>query len=794
MIFQKDGSLLAAWEYDGPDMESATADELAVLAAQVAAALRDLGNGWMIQADALRRRAPGYPPKGAFPDATSLLIDEERRRQYETAEAVYESVYVFTVCYLPPPDVQGKLSDFFVDESGARRVRPGWESVLLGFVRRCDELEDALSDRLALRRMDSETILTFLHACATGRFHAVRVPPTPVDLDHLIASEDLVGGFEPRVGSFHVKTLAITGYPGESFPGMLDFLNHLPIPYRWSNRFIALDPATAEARLKILRRNWWQKRQGLSGMLKEALRYGGETFGNRDAVRMAEDADDAVTEVSSGLVRFGYYTSVVLLFGEDPAELDAHARVVLREFQHQGFAARVETVNALEAFLGAIPGHGYRNVRRPLVHTLNFADLIPTTSVFPGLATNPCPFYPPASPPLFTANTSGCTPFRFHLHVSDVGHTLVIGPTGSGKSTLIGLLMSQFLRYEGAQVFAFDKGYSAFVLTRAVRGDHYDVAGPEASSLAFTPLARVDDPGERLWAQDWLESLLALQSVPVTPAVRAAIASALERLGAGSGRTLTDFVHTVQDQQVRDGLRHYTLEGAMGRLLDAESDGLSGVGHFQVFELEHLLRLGPANVIPVLLYLFHQIERRLTGAPSLLVLEEAWILLDHPVFAPKIEEWLRVFRKRNCAVVIASQSLAEVYASPRRDLLLESCPTKIFLSNPEARSSHSSAQYRALGLTSRQIELIAGAVPKRHYYVVSPLGRRLIELALGPVALSFVGVSGSEDRQRVQTLLDRGAHALAGSVAAGAGALGGSGRVDSLGEGVEPCRVVRIAA
>jgi type IV secretion system protein VirB4 len=314
--------------------------------------------------------------------------------------------------------------------------------------------------------------------------------------------------------------------------------------------------------------------------------------------------------------------------------------------------------------------------------------------------------------------------------------------------------MAQFLRYEGAQVFAFDKGYSAFVLTKAVRGDHYDVAGPEAAGLAFTPLAHVDDPGERMWAQDWIESLLALQSVAVTPAHRAAISSALVRLGSGESRTLTDFLHTVQHHDVRDGLRHYTLEGAMGRLLDAESDGLSGTGNFQVFELEHLLRLGPANVIPVLLYLFHRIEQRLTGTPSLLVLEEAWLLLDHPVFAPKIEEWLRVLRKRNCAVVLASQSLAEVYASPKRDLLLESCPTKIFLPNPEARSSHSSTQYRELGLSSRQIELIADSVPKRHYYVLSPLGRRLIELALGPTALSFIGVSGPEERGRVQALID----------------------------------------
>jgi type IV secretion system protein VirB4 len=158
----------------------------------------------------------------------------------------------------------------------------------------------------------------------------------------------------------------------------------------------------------------------------------------------------------------------------------------------------------------------------------------------------------------------------------------------------------------------------------------------------------------------------------------------------------------------------------------------------------------------VLLYLFHQIERRLRGEPSLLILEEAWLLLNHPVFSTKIEEWLRVLRKRNCAVVFVSQSLTEVFNSPQRDLLLESCPTKVFLPNPEARNAQTGQLYRQLGLNETQVELIAHATPKRHYYYASPLGRRMIDLALGPESLSFLGVSGSEDIERIRKL--RGQH------------------------------------
>ena len=111
-----------------------------------------------------------------------------------------------------------------------------------------------------------------------------------------------------------------------------------------------------------------------------------------------------------------------------------------------------------------------------------------------------------------------------------------------------------------------------------------------------------------------------------------------------------------------------------------------------------------------------------------------------------------MLRKRNCAVVFVSQSLTEVFNSPQRDLLLESCRTKVFLPNPEARSSQTSQLYRKLGLNETQVELVAHAIPKRHYYYVSELGRRMLDLGLGPETLSFIGISGSEEIEQIRKL------------------------------------------
>jgi type IV secretion/conjugal transfer VirB4 family ATPase len=746
----KDGAFLAGWLYAGPDMDSASPEELAVLSSQVNSALARLGNGWMLHVDAIRRPSVGYPHRGAFPDPTTRLIDDERRAHYTAEAAHYESQYCLALTYRPPADVEARLSALFFE--GDRDVRQGWGHVLEIFRKTVADMEDALSARLSLSRLGSAALLTYLHTCITGLRHPVRVPTIPMYLDAVLASQDIYGGFQPRIGEQHLRVIGITSFPLESAPEMLSFLNRLPVDFRWSNRFIFLDPAQAERALKIYRRNWFQKRHGLVGLLKESFNFGTTTFANRDAVAMAEDADEAVGEASANTVRFGYYTSALLLFDRDRAALEANAREVLKQLQHHGFGARIEEANALEAWLGSLPGHGYQNVRRPMLHTLNLADLLPLTSIWPGLETNPCPAYPKGSPSLLYAATAGATPFRLNLHVSDVGHTLILGPTGSGKSTLVELLMAQFFRYPGAQVFLFDKDYSAYVLAHACGAEYYDILGEGDRPLSFYPLAALDTLADRVWAQEWLEVLLGLQRVQVTPAQRKALNRALELMAASPSRTLTDLVNTLQDHELRDGLNHYTLAGGLGGLLDAKDDSL-GDGAFQVFEIGHLMNLGDKNLVPILLYLFHRVECRLREErPSLLIVEEAWITALNSVFGQKVEEWLRTLRKKNTAVVFVSQSLADVIGSTRRDIILESCPTKIFLPNPEAQAEHVRRLYQSMGLNARQIDMLATAIPKRQYYYTSPLGRRLISLGLGPVALSFVGTAGREAIVNVNTL------------------------------------------
>lgn len=764
VVLQKDGSLLAGWGYRGPDVSAATPEELNALSRHVNDALLPSTDDWMFHVDAVRRPAVAYAPS-AFPDPVAQLIDDERRATYDAqASRQFETEYFLVATHLPPPDVFSRTAAFFVQ--GADRARVDWARVLEAFDAHLQGIEQRLAGRLALERLDADGLLTHLHACLTGLAHPVRTPPHGSYLNAVLADQELVGGFEPRIGRMAVRAVAVQGYPQASRAGQCDFLNALPLAFRWSHRVLPLGTHEAARQIRRHQLQWFKKRKGAAAWLQEmvggkraaAPRADDELWLDQDARGLAEDAARAAAENASGAVRFCFSTQVAIVMEPDQSRADVVAGEILKALNDAGFPGRIETVNALEAYLGSLPGHGYPNLRRPLLSTRNIADLLPVTSVWPGLGTNPSPFFPPKSPPLLWAATAGATPFRVNLHDSDVGHTLVLGKTGSGKSVLLAMLAAQFRRYPEAQVFAFDVGYSMWALAHATGARHYELAAGRVDVLRFQPLARIEDAGERAWAAEWLETIFALQGVTVTPPLRARIDRALELVARNDRRhrTLLELAVQLQDDLLAAALRPYTVAGNYGQLLDATSDALAD-GRFQVFEMKHLLAVDDRIALPVLLYLFRRIEQRLDGSPTLLVIDEAWMALTHSLFGARVNQWLLQLRKQNAAVVLATQSPAQLAQLAHRHTIVDSCVTKIYLPNPDAATPAQAPLYRDLGLNEREIAIIAQAAPKRHYYLKSPRGSRLFELGLGPVALSFLaadpGASMEDTRRHLETLM-----------------------------------------
>jgi type IV secretion system protein TrbE len=751
VVLNKDGSLQRTARFRGPDLDSATPAELVGTTARLNNALRRLGSGWAIFVEASRDAAQHYP-QSRFPDPVSALVDTERKAQFEEEGAHFESAYYLTLVFLPPAEETARAEAWLYEGRGGNAGVDAHE-VLKGFIDRTARVLQLVEGFVpeAAWLSDEET-LTYLHSCVSTKRQRIRVPEAPMYLDAILVDEALIGGLEPRLGKAHLRTLTVMGFPSETYPGVLDELNRLAFPYRWSTRAIALDKTNATKVLRRIRRQWFAKRKSIMAILKEVMTNEASALLDTDAHNKALDADAALQELGSDLIAQAYVTATVTVWDKDARLADEKLRLVEKVIQGRDFTCITESVNAVEAWLGSLPGHVYANVRQPPVSTLNLAHMIPLSAVWAGPERNEHL----GGPPLLFAKTEGATPFRLSLHVGDVGHTLVVGPTGAGKSVLLALLALQFRRYPGGQVFAFDFGGSIRAATLAMGGDWHDLGGALSDDaiepVALQPLAAIQDPAEQAWATEWLAAILAREGVIVTPEAKEHLWSALTSLASTpvGERTLTGLSVLLQSGALKRALTPYCVGRPWGRLLDAEAERL-GEADVQAFETERLI--GTSVAPAVLMYLFHRVERRLDGRPTLLIIDEGWLALDAPEFAAQLREWLKTLRKKNASVVFATQSLADIETNIIASTIIESCPTRLFLPNERAIEPHIKTIYRRFGLNDRQIDILARATPKRDYYCQSRRGNRLFELGLGEVALAFTAVSSKSDQTAIARVL-----------------------------------------
>jgi len=763
VVLNKDGSFQRTARFRGPDLDSAVPAELVGVAGRLNNALRRLGSGWAVFVEAQRSPASQYP-EGHFPDVASALVDVERRAQFEQEGAHYESSYFLTFLYLPPSEEAGRTERFLYEGRDRSGVADAHE-IRRGFIDRTERVLGLLEGFMPeqLRWIDDEETLTYLHSCVSTKRQRVRVPEIPMYLDAVLADQPLIGGLEPILGNSHLRVLTIVGFPSATTPGILDELNRLAFAYRWSTRAIMLDKTDATRLLTKIRRQWFAKRKSVAAILKEVMTNEASSLLDTDAHNKALDADAALQELGSDAIGQAFVTATVTVWDDDISAAEEKLRLVEKVIQGRDFTCMVESVNAVEAWLGSLPGHVYANVRQPPVSTLNIAHMIPLSAVWAGPARDEHL----GAPALFFARTEGATPFRFSLHVGDVGHTLVVGPTGTGKSVLLALMALQFRRYPKSQVFAFDFGGSIRAAALAIGGDWHDLGGAlsdeESESVALQPLARIDDAAERAWASEWIANILARETIVITPEAKDHLWSALTSLASAppAERTLTGLSVLLQSQTLKRALQPYCLSGPFGRLLDAEAERL-GEADVQAFETEGLI--GTSAAPAVLAYLFHRIEGRLDGRPTLLIIDEGWLALDDEGFAGQLREWLKTLRKKNASVIFATQSLSDIDGSAIAPAIIESCPTRLFLPNERAIEPQITAIYRRFGLNDRQIEILARAIPKRDYYCQSRRGNRLFELGLGDVALAFTAASAKSDQAAIAEIL--GQHGRAGFVSA----------------------------
>jgi type IV secretion system protein TrbE len=362
----------------------------------------------------------------------------------------------------------------------------------------------------------------------------------------------------------------------------------------------------------------------------------------------------------------------------------------------------------------------------------------------------PNPFLPESSPPLAYARTNGSNPYRLNLHVRDVGHTLIVGPTGNGKSTLLAFILAQYMRYPKAKIFAFDKKESLYVITKILNGLHYHLLKDD---MTLCPVALAKDTESTAWVAQYIASIVELQNIQLTGAQRENIFKCVQDISQSKHKSLTSLLAIMGDAQISYALRNYTTDGVLGKLLDGESNELV-LSHFNTFELDSLLKMGDKHVAAVLAFLFRYIENKLDGSPAIIALEEVWLVMLRDFFREKFTEWLVTLRKQNCAVIFTCQNLAQLYGTDSATLssIIDSTATKIFLPNSEAGQKGTLERagnfelYQMFGLNEYEIQnVIAKATPKRDYYIKQEKGSRLIQFDFGDTVLKYCGISGTEE-------------------------------------------------
>ncbi|MDL2285494.1 conjugal transfer protein TrbE [Desulfovibrio sp. OttesenSCG-928-F07] len=753
IVLNKDGSMSAMYEFKGKDTESSTPAELNYIALQMNTALKMFGDGWALHVDAPRTVSTYYPDNNFFKSAVAQAIDDERKAFFADAMC-YQTKQYMTITYLP---------EYAVDKIAARasgaKANDEIEKGLKTFKQTLAAFEDTASSAIKLRRLGEYTengevyheLLEVLHYLITGIKQQIKLDACPMYLDAILPSQDLLGGAQPKIEDKYIGVVSIDGFPHTSYPAMLRVLNQLPFEYRFHTRFIALSKESAAKEIKMMQKGWNQKVfKPLAQLFNSS-----KAKPNTDALRMVDDAGNAEDILNSDYVSFGYLTSNIVVLDTSLETLEEATRLIRKAIQGLGFSCRIETINIMDAWLGSHPANTYANIRRPLINTFNLAHLLPLASIWHGDIYNPCDLYPPKSPCLSVVVTDGNTPFYFNTHVSDVGHTLVLGPTGSGKSTLLNFWAAQFLRYPNMQFFAFDKSKSLKILCDAVGGTHFELGTDK--QISFQPFAGIDNTSQLAWATGWIEDLINLQGKEqVSAKQRNTLAESLKELSTQpvEFRTMTQLhiILAAKDSFLADSIKNYTLQGTEGFLFDANAESIE-LSDITVFEIEELMNRGDHILVPALQYLFATIERRLDGRPSVIMLDEARVMITHPIFGAKIREWLNILRKKNCIVVLATQQLNDVAQSAIYDVLAESCPTKVFLPNKEVRNNAAAQEpYIKAGLNEREIEIIGSAVPKREYYIKSTEGNRLINLRLQKTALAFLTHNSKEALAAVEAL------------------------------------------
>lgn len=702
-ILTKSGGLLQVLKIDGLAFETADEDFLCFRKNLRNTMFRSIAKSrYGLYAHTVRRKQGAYP-EGNFPEGFSKQLNEAWKHKHSQLK-LFENDFYLTIIQKPKADGAAGLKDWWNSLSHKktkafqgehqREAHQELSAISNRFLTNLKDYGARLLGTLKTQTGFRSELAEFFSLLINLESNTLAIPQ--MGLDRYLPKNRLIFGrdaFESRgnLGSQLGAVLSVKEYPDHSQVGMLDKFLEIPAEFILTQSFLFADRQAALGKIQTQQRKMLQT-QDLAGS-------------------QIEQIDEALDDATSGRIGFGHHHMTALVTGKNARELDDAIAEVEAAFLNLGMVVVREDLNLEPCFWAQLPGNYSFIARDSMISTANFAGLASMHNYPSG--TSQGNHWGPA---VSVLETISGTPYFFNFHKADVGHTTIIGPTGTGKSVLLNFLLAQCLKFR-PKIFFFDKDRGAEVFIRALGGVH-SVLGLSQSS-GFNPLQLEDTPGNRAVLSEWLTILLTSYDEPFRAEDLAKINAAIEGnylLDPKSRRleNLAPFFGYGGPGTLAGRLEQWYGRGTRAHLFGSSEDLLRFDQNIFCFEMADILedRIGlPA----VLAYLFHRINSELNGEPTIIVLEEGWKLLDNPFFAPKIKDWLQTIRKRNGFVIFLSPNIESVIHSSIGDTLVQQSATSIFLPNHKATREGYSGAFK---LSEKELEWVRTLDPQSRCFLI----------------------------------------------------------------------------
>ncbi|MBY8336163.1 VirB4 family type IV secretion/conjugal transfer ATPase [Alteriqipengyuania sp. NZ-12B] len=588
-----------------------------------------------------------------------------------------------------------------------------------------------LGDYTGPKGYTNSEILELLSALYNGEMQPVRRPAEDRDIGHMlpyrrasfgIDAMELRGSGDPDFAAM----LSLKDYPDATSPGLLDGLLRLPYEMVVSESYAPSERTTARERMDLAIRR-------LRSVDEEAQAERADMLAARDAL-------------GNGAVGFGDHHLSVLVREKTLPRLDDATAACAAALADTGAIVVREDTNLEPAFWAQFPGNEQYIVRRAMISSANMASFGSLHGFALGQAEGNH-----WGEAVTLLETTSATPFFFNFHNGDLGNFSVIGPSGSGKTVVMNFLAAQAQKFNPRTIL-FDKDRGAELFVRGIGGRYDRIYAGEPSG--FNPLALPDTPANRAFLRDWLGVMLKAEGPEELQTISHAVDAAYEN--DASLRRLRNFRELLSGTRrpepgdLADRLSAWIHGGEHAWLFDNETDELDLDRKTLGFDMTALLE-NPRLRTPTMMYLFHRIEERLDGEPTMILIDEGWKALDDEVFAARIRDWLKTLRKRNALVGFATQSARDALESRISTALVEQTATMVFMPNSRARPED---YCDGFGLTSHELALIR-TLPahSRCFLVRQPDASVVVRLDLSNAPEVLTILSGRESSVRRLDLL-----------------------------------------